>query len=231
MAVWSTALRTLGFLHLCATLCYFCYFCYFCLLFANIHSQMHTPIANLCPIARARCRSTFETCGGGCVGYSCPHPGLLATLCNFLLLLLLSATFCYFCLLFANTHSRMHSPTANLCSICTHLAPEHPRHVWGWPCGIQLPTPRASCSFVKLCATFAYFCLLYANIYSQTHPHTANLCSSYTRTPPEQLCHVWGWPCGIQLPTPRLRATLCNPFATFCYFCLLMPTFRQYPQP
>ena len=119
--------------------------------------------------AHARCQSSSVTWGGGCVEYDCRHPGLLAALCNFLQLFATFATFAYF---LKNTHSQTHSPAANLCSSCTRPVPGQLCHVWGWPCGMQLPTPRASCSFVQLFATlcyFCYFCLLFTN----THSHKA----------------------------------------------------------
>ena len=71
---------------------------------------------------------------------SSPYPGLHVTLCNL----------CYFCLLFAHTHSQTHPPAAGLRPRGTRLVPDHFCYVWGWPCGIQPPTPPASCSFVLL---------------------------------------------------------------------------------
>ena len=80
------------------------------------------------PVARTRYQSASTMCGGGRVECSSPYPGLLSTFCYFLLLL---PTFAYFCLLFANTNSQTHPPTANLCSSCTRPVPEHLCHVWG----------------------------------------------------------------------------------------------------
>ena len=144
-----------SFVLLFATLCYFCYFCYFCLLFANTHSPKHSPTVTCAPAARARRQSTSVRCQGGVrLEYSSPHPGLLAALCYFLLLCATFATFAYFSPI---PTAITHPPTANLCSSCTRTALWHVCRVWGWPCGIQLPTPWASCNFVQLCATFATF--------------------------------------------------------------------------
>ena len=111
----------------------------------------------------------------------------------------------------------------------------------GGPCGIQPPIPRASCSFLLLSTTFCYFllpctafdtfcyfCLLFANTHSQTHPPTANAWSSCTHPVPERLYHVWGWPCGMQPPIPRASFNFLLLFATFAYFCLLLPTFAYF---
>ena len=75
-------------------------FCYFVLLFATFAYFSPIPTAKcthlqlICaPVARDRCHGNSVTCEDGRVEYSYPHPGLLATLCNFAQLLLLLRTF------------------------------------------------------------------------------------------------------------------------------------------
>ena len=169
-----------------------------------------------------------------------PHtPGFFqfcAAFCYIALRLQLWATFAtlsYFCLLSANTHSHTHPAAANLRPRPTRLVLEHLCHVWGWPCGIQLPMPRASCNFVQLCAAFAtlsYFCLLSANTHSQTHPPAADLHSMRTRPVPEHLCYAIARPCEIRPPVPGLHSTLYGFvqlfFATLCY-ALPIPTAKR----
>ena len=153
---------------------------------------------------------------------------LCATLCYFVLL---CATFAYFSPIPTDKNTRLRltcAPAARDRRQGTSV------RCGGYLCGIQLPMPWASCNFVQLLATFAYFCyfcLLFATTHSQKHSSTANLCSSLTRTAPWRLCRVWGWPCGIQLPTPRASCNFVQLCGSLCYFVLLLPTFRQCPQP
>ena len=202
-AVWNTAPVTSGFLQLCAAFCYFCYLCYVCLLFGNTQSRTHPPTANLCssctrPVQDRPCHAWV-----GRMEYSPPYPGLLAGLCRFVLL---CATFVYFLPIPTAKRTRLQLTCA--------LAARARHQSISAACGggrveysSCYPGPlTALCSFVLLCATFAtfaYFCLFFANTHSQTHPPTANVCSSCTRPVPEHPCHARGRPRGIQLPLPR----------------------------
>ena len=163
--------------------------------------------------------------------YNSPHPGFLATLCG---ILLLCATFAYFWPI----------PTAK----CTRLRPTFApvaraeRQSTSATCGggcveYSCPHPRflaALCSFLLLFTTFATFAYILPVPTAIRHPPTANLCSSCTRPAPEQLYHVWEWPCGIQLSKPRASCNVMLLFATlcyFCYFCLRFANTRSHKAP
>ena len=104
----------------------------------------------------------------------------------------------------------------------------HPRLCATLCCFVQFCATFATFATVATFATFAYFSPIPTAI---TQPPAANLCSSCTRPAPWHLCQVWGIFVRNTAPDAlgflQLRAT----FGYFCLLLLLLPTFRQYPQP